>query len=115
MKIEELEKELKDENKTFNGICHDCGKPVEVKATINEEGTIKIEGGAVYKIRQGLLEDELYFKCDECFRKDKILRNFRKTEVYSRAIGYLRPVNQWNAGKKEEFTMRNVFKNTKGL
>ena len=26
-----------------------------------------------------------------------------RTEIYSRVVGYLRPVNNWNAGKKEEF------------
>ncbi|MBN1662846.1 MAG: ribonucleoside triphosphate reductase [Deltaproteobacteria bacterium] len=30
-------------------------------------------------------------------------------EVYSRVVGYLRPVKQWNNGKKEEFSMRQVF------
>ncbi len=29
-----------------------------------------------------------------------------ETEVYSRVVGYLRPVSQWNAGKQEEFTLR---------
>ena len=29
-----------------------------------------------------------------------------KTEVYSRIVGYLRPVNQWNEGKREEFADR---------
>jgi len=33
-----------------------------------------------------------------------------KTEVYSRIVGYLRPVSQWNKGKKEEFKVRKVFK-----
>ncbi len=32
-----------------------------------------------------------------------------KCEVYSRVVGYLRPVSQWNAGKKEEFKERKVF------
>ncbi len=32
-----------------------------------------------------------------------------KCEVYSRVVGYLRPVNQWNAGKKEEFCRRKTF------
>jgi ribonucleoside-triphosphate reductase len=27
-------------------------------------------------------------------------------EVYSRVVGYLRPVNQWNAGKQAEFSDR---------
>ncbi|HEC87669.1 MAG TPA: ribonucleoside triphosphate reductase [Thermoplasmatales archaeon] len=31
-------------------------------------------------------------------------------EVYSRVVGYLRPINQWNNGKKEEFRMRKSFK-----
>ena len=28
-------------------------------------------------------------------------------EVYSRVVGYFRPVNQWNKGKKEEYHNRN--------
>ncbi|MCF8093998.1 MAG: ribonucleoside triphosphate reductase [Desulfobacteraceae bacterium] len=31
------------------------------------------------------------------------------TEVYSRVVGYLRPVNQWNNGKQEEFSLRKTF------
>jgi len=34
----------------------------------------------------------------------------QKTEVYSRVVGYLRPVNQWNKGKQKEFTDRKTFK-----
>lgn len=30
-------------------------------------------------------------------------------EVYSRVVGYLRPVSQWNPGKKQEFKDRKVF------
>ena len=30
-------------------------------------------------------------------------------EVYSRVVGYLRPVKQWNRGKQEEFHLRRVF------
>ena len=33
-----------------------------------------------------------------------------KTEVYSRVVGYLRPVNQWNNGKRTEFKMRKTYK-----
>jgi len=29
-----------------------------------------------------------------------------KTEIYSRVVGYLRPVDQWNEGKQEEFKHR---------
>lgn len=30
-------------------------------------------------------------------------------EVYSRVVGYLRPVQGWNKGKKEEFGMRKTY------
>ncbi len=33
-----------------------------------------------------------------------------ETEVYSRSVGYLRPVSQWNKGKQEEFKTRKTFK-----
>ena len=31
------------------------------------------------------------------------------TEVYSRVVGYMRPVQNWNKGKQEEFKMRKEF------
>jgi len=31
-------------------------------------------------------------------------------EVYSRVVGYLRPVKQWNRGKQEEFKLRRTFR-----
>ena len=34
----------------------------------------------------------------------------QETEVYSRVVGYLRPVKQWNHGKQAEFRMRKTFK-----
>ena len=30
-------------------------------------------------------------------------------EVYSRVVGYFRPVSQWNKGKQEEFKERHEF------
>ena len=32
-----------------------------------------------------------------------------RCEIYSRVVGYLRPVKQWNKGKQEEFGVRRVF------
>lgn len=32
-----------------------------------------------------------------------------KCEVYSRVVGYLRPVDQWNDGKQAEFNIRKTF------
>ena len=31
-------------------------------------------------------------------------------EVYSRIVGYLRPVSQWNPGKEAEFKKRKTYK-----
>jgi ribonucleoside-triphosphate reductase len=33
----------------------------------------------------------------------------KETEVFSRIVGYLRPVSQWNDGKKAEFKLRTTF------
>lgn len=32
-----------------------------------------------------------------------------RTEVYSRVVGFFRPVQQWNKGKQEEFGDRKTF------
>jgi ribonucleoside-triphosphate reductase len=44
--------------------------------------------------------DGEHFKCPHCNSE---------SEVYSRVVGYLRPVQHWNKGKKAEFEMRKVF------
>ena len=31
-------------------------------------------------------------------------------EVYSRVVGYLRPVAQWNKGKRQEFRDRKTYR-----
>lgn len=32
-----------------------------------------------------------------------------KCEVFSRIVGYLRPVSQWNEGKAAEYAMRRTY------
>lgn len=32
-----------------------------------------------------------------------------EVEVYSRVVGYFRPIKQWNAGKKEEWKDRQLY------
>jgi len=32
-----------------------------------------------------------------------------KCEIYSRVVGYIRPVNQWNEGKQSEYADRVEF------
>ena len=33
----------------------------------------------------------------------------QKCEIYSRIVGYIRPVIQWNKGKQSEFKDRKLF------
>ena len=37
------------------------------------------------------------------------------TEVYSRIVGYYRPVQNWNRGKVEEFQQRKVIDTEKAV
>ena len=36
-------------------------------------------------------------------------RKRTKCEIYSRVVGYLRPVDQWNIGKQQEYKDRKTF------
>ena len=50
------------------------------------------------------------FRCKECYEKDKTLSNFQECEVYTRVVGYLRPVKHFNVGKQQEYKERENFK-----
>jgi hypothetical protein len=108
MTIERLH-QLFDENVqqnalAFEGNCHDCGQPVRVEVSLKPEG-FQIKGGAVFEP-----EPQCFFtKCDTCFKAKPQLTNFKKCEVYSRIVGYYRPLNQWNEGKRAEFDDRQAY------
>ena len=51
-------------------------------------------------------DKHLYLVCHPC---EYVIKRTR-CEVYSRCCGYLRPVQQWNHGKKEEFAQRKTYK-----
>lgn len=85
-----------------NAKCHDCGTDMK----INEE---LIENGVYLKYENG--ESVISaFKCKECFEKSPALTNFQPCEVYSRVVGYIRPVQQWHKGKRQEFGERKEFR-----
>ena len=48
--------------------------------------------------------EEMYWVCHDC--KWTAL----KCEVWSRCVGYLRPVDSYNLGKKQEFLTRKTYK-----
>lgn len=55
-----------------------------------------------------------FSKCRSCHEVEPMLRNFQEAEVYSRVVGYIRPVKQWNKGKQAEFGDRKEFDATEG-
>ena len=90
----------------FAGVCHDCGQPVEVRISVepaaDDQWPMTITGGALYHANP---DGSFSLKCEACFETAPVLRN-QPCEVYSRVVGYLRPVSQWNAGKQAEFASR---------
>jgi ribonucleoside-triphosphate reductase len=50
----------------------------------------------------GYLDGE-HFECPKCTIK-------QPCEVYSRIVGYIRPIQQWNKGKKQEYKERKEYK-----
>lgn len=92
------------ENDNF---CHDCRKKIEINGELIENGVYLSydlpaqAGNAAEKIN--------IFKCNDCFERNKALTNFQPCEVYSRVVGYIRPVQQWHKGKRQEFDERKEY------
>ena len=74
-------------------ICFICG------CDITEENK-----GAKYPPKNGVDR----YKCKDCYNKEPLLK--QECEVYSRVVGYLRPVKQWNLAKRLEYDERKEFK-----
>ena len=60
--------------------------------------------GARYSKKNGIDR----YKCIDCYEIEPDIK--QECEVYSRVVGYLRPVKQWNKGKISEYERRKVFK-----
>jgi anaerobic ribonucleoside-triphosphate reductase len=73
--------------------CHDCKKEL-------------VKGNEYMPYQVG---EQAFAKCRVCHEIDPILRNFQEAEVYSRVVGYIRPVKQWNKGKQAEFVDRKEY------
>lgn len=46
----------------------------------------------------------------QCTPHENLENKRTKCEVYSRVVGYLRPVDQWNEGKQAEFSERKTYR-----
>ena len=84
--------------------CHDC------KAEIDIAGE-EIRNGVLLSYKDGD-KDYQIFKCNDCYKENPRLTGYKPCEVYSRVCGYLRPVQQWNSGKQQEYRERKEYKNT---
>jgi hypothetical protein len=87
-----------------NIFCYDCKKTIQV----DEKQEITNGHLLRYNLPDGT--DKLIFKCVDCFAKNKSLANYQEAEVYSRVVGYLRPVSQFNLGKQQEYKERKEYK-----
>ncbi len=87
----------------FRGKCHDCGSDVTIVTHLAEDGTLSVTGGALWYTSQ------VFAKCEACFAALPMLTAYQPCEVYSRVVGYMRPIAQWNLGKKEEWISRIPF------
>jgi hypothetical protein len=86
---------------TENNVCHDCSKKIDFENSEIKNGVLLAYNHEGKKIN--------VFKCNECFEKNKALINFQPCEVYSRVVGYIRPVQQWHKGKRQEYGERKEF------
>ena len=82
--------------------CHDCGKKIEIEGEEIKNGVLLAYQDDADKIN--------VFKCHQCFKDKPELTNYKPCEVYSRVVGYLRPVQQWNEGKQREYSERREYK-----
>ena len=108
MKVEDLKRLFEQEKVrelSWQGFCHDCSTEVEVVARVEDDGEMSIRDGAIYQFN----DIGTFLKCPDCFEKDPVLRDYQPMEVYSRVVGYLRPVSQYNPAKQEEFRERVNF------
>lgn len=87
----------------FSGKCHDCGRQTSV-VCIRDREDVSVKGGAYWRKL-----DRDFIKCESCFAKEPLLTRYAPCEIYSRVTGYLRPVKQWNPGKREEFKQRKTY------
>ena len=91
----------------FVGTCRDCEKKTKVIIRLSKDGKMTVEGGAIYP--QSDNPNDTLLKCDKCFADDPLMRT--RCEVYSRVVGYYRPISSWNNAKQAEFHDRKLFDN----
>jgi anaerobic ribonucleoside-triphosphate reductase len=85
--------------------CDKCGITItDIDGELQNAKCLKYKDG-----------DTEYFvaRCNGCFETKKALTDYKKCEVYSRVCGYIRPMQNWNKGKKQEQKDKKIFKEPK--
>lgn len=95
----------------FEGKCHDCecNVVVVIERSGIDGGVFEVSGGALYNPNGTIDPEEMFLKCDKCFFNNRTLENYQENEVYSRIVGYLRPIKHWNDAKQNEYKERTRF------
>ncbi len=73
--------------------CHDCKTGVEGQ----KHHTYTNKRGRVWR------------KCAPCYEKEPRLSDLQPVECYTRIVGYLRPRDHANPGKRAEIEQRKMF------
>jgi hypothetical protein len=108
LKLERLKELLRIQNPfIFEGECMDCHSSVIVTAAQDSNETTIIGGAVFQPPADWHSPTEYLMKCDGCYAKSPVFNP--RTEVYSRSVGYYRPVNNFNPGKKAEWKSRKTF------
>jgi anaerobic ribonucleoside-triphosphate reductase len=71
----------------------------EIEKDMDKKEEFSCEG----KTREELLEELARLK------EERANTHGTPCEVYSRIVGYLRPVSSWNVGKREEYKIRKLY------
>ncbi len=100
--IYESEKNASDAILKEDVKCFDCGCDIVLNGDDIENGSLLSykEDGNIFFV----------FKCDSCLAKSKEIANYKECEIYTRIVGYLRPVKQYNLGKQQEYKERTEYK-----
>lgn len=93
-----------------NAVCIDCKKEIKLELERTSETVLIVKNGIIARKKS---TNEVMCKCDSCFTNSGVFGG--DTEVYSRVVGYLRPVASWNGAKQSEFSMRATSEVTKDM
>lgn len=92
--------------KTPEGFVFDSGYEYESKKEMFEDLTgVIFENITIYESKDGRKWQQV--KIEDVITLDDAER--QPCEIWSRVMGYHRPVDAWNKGKKEEFYQRKCF------